>query len=161
MTLRTVQSEDYEFLARNLNDPQVRHAGYETIRAPVSEEDIATNIESDDCHTFLVCRKGDPVGSASIKDIDLEGSKAELSYWIAPDEQGKGYATGAADLCLTHAFDELGLHKVWARTVGDNVASNRVLEKLDFQQEGVLHDHWYGFGRYVDEYRFGLLRSER
>lgn len=161
VTLRTVQPEDHGFLVRNLNDPTVRHAGYETVRAPVSEDDVATEVESDDSHTFLVCREETRVGSASIKDIDLRGRKAELSYWIAPDEQGKGYATEAAALCLTHAFDELGLHKVWARTVGDNEASKRVLEKLGFQQEGVLHEHWYGFGRYVDECRFGLLRSER
>lgn len=161
VTLRTVQPEDHEFLVRNLNDPTVRHAGFETIRAPVSEDDVATRVESGDSHTFLVCREGTPVGSASIKDIDLRGRKAELSYWISPGEQGKGYASEAAALCLTHAFDELGLHKVWARTVGDNEASKRVLEKLGFQQEGVLHEHWYGFGRYVDEYRFGLLRSDR
>lgn len=161
VTLRTVQHEDYEFLVRNLNDPKVRHAGYETVRAPVSEEAVATKVESDDSHIFLVCRDKTRVGSASIKDIDLRGRKAEVSYWITPDEQGEGYATEAAELCLTHAFDELGLHKVWARTVGDNEASKRVLEKLGFQQEGVLQEHWYGFGRYVDEYRFGLLRSER
>lgn len=161
VTLRTVQPENYEFLVRNLNDPKVRHAGYETVRAPVSEDDIATKVKSDDRHIFLVCREGTPVGSTSLKNIDLEGRKAELGYWIAPDEQGKGYATEAADLCLIHAFDELGLHKVWARTVGDNEASKRVLKKLDFQQEGILQEHWYGFGRYVDEYRFGILRSER
>lgn len=73
-------------------------------------------------------REGTPVGSASIKDIDLRGRKAEVSYWITPDEQGEGYATEAADLCSTRAFDELGLHKVWARTVGDNEASKRVLD---------------------------------
>lgn len=161
VTLCTVQPEDYEFFVRNLNDPKVRHAGYETVRAPFYEEDIATEVESEDSHIFLVCHEGAPVGSASIKGIDREGRKAELSYWIAPDEQGKGYATEAADLCLTHAFDELGLHKVWARTVGDNEASKKVLEKLDFQREGILQEHWYGFGRYVDEHRFGLLRHER
>lgn len=159
--LRTVQPEDYEYLIRNLNNPKVRHAGYETVRAPVSGDDIVAKVEASNHHMFLACREGEPVGSTSIKNIDLEGRKAELSYWIAPERQGNGYATEAADLCLSHAFDELGLHKVWARTVGDNEASKRVLEKLGFQQEGILREHWYGFGRYVDEHRFGLLRSDR
>ena len=110
---------------------------------------------------FLVCREETPVGSAFLVDVDLVGQNAELGYWITPDEQGNGYATEAAELCLTHAFDELGLHKVWARTVEDNAASKRVLEKLGFQREGVLREHWHGFGRYVDEHRFGLLESER
>lgn len=80
MTLRTVQPEDYEFLVRNLNDPKVRHAGYETVRAPVSEDDIATKVEAGNYQIFLVCQEGAPVGSVSIKDIDLEGRKAELGY---------------------------------------------------------------------------------
>lgn len=161
VTLRTVQPADYEFFVRNLNDPKVRHAGYESVRAPVSEDDIATRVESSDNHMFLVSHEGTPVGSTSIKDIDLEGRKAELGFWIAPGSRGNGYATEAGELSVTHAFDELGLHKVWARTVGDNEASKRVLEKLDFQQEGILQEHWYGYGRYVDEYRFGLLKADR
>ncbi|WP_425499814.1 GNAT family N-acetyltransferase [Natrinema caseinilyticum] len=148
-------------MVRTLNDPAVRHGGYEGYRTPVSAEDVTAKLEADDRHLFLACRKGTPIGSASLKDIDLEGRKAEPGYWIAPDEQGNAYATEAADLCLTHAFDELGLHEVWARTVGDNDASNRVLEKLGFQREGVIGEHWYGFGRDVDEHRFGLLESER
>lgn len=161
LALRTVRPADHEFIARNLNSPNVRHEGYQDVRTPVSEDDVAATVERDDTHVFLACRGETPVGSTSLKRIDLEGRKAELGYWIAPDQRDNGYATEAADLCLTHAFDELGLHKVWARTVGDNEASNRVLEKLGFRREGVLREHWYGFERYVDEYRFGLLRSER
>lgn len=161
LRLHTVRPEDYEFVVHNLNDPKIRHGGYESVRTPVSTDDVAAKVESEDYHMFLACREDVPVGSVSLKDIDLEGRKAELGYWTTPDEQGSGYATEAADLCLTHAFDGLGLHKVWARTVGDNEASNQVLENLGFQQEGVLREHWHGFGRYVDEYRFGLLNTER
>jgi RimJ/RimL family protein N-acetyltransferase len=126
-------------------------------KSPVTEADIEQKLDDDTYHMFLICRGETPVGSVALKDIDLKGRKAELGYWMAPGEQGDGYATEAAELCLVHAFEELGLHKVWARTVGDNEASNRVLEKLGFQREGILEDHWYGIGRYVDEYRFGLL----
>lgn len=155
--LRTVRPADYDFILRVLNDPSIRHGGYETYKSPVTEAEVEHKVDADDRHTFLVCHEGSPLGSVALKDIDLEGRKAELGYWMAPEEQGNGYATEATRLCLTHAFEELGLHKVWARTVGDNTASNRVLEKLGFQREGVLEDHWYGIGRYVDEHRFGLI----
>jgi RimJ/RimL family protein N-acetyltransferase len=162
LTLRTAQSDDYGFIARHLNNPTARHTGLQDIRIPFYEDDIAAIVEEqDDYHMFLACREGDPVGSAFLSDIDFEGRKAELGYWIVPEEQGNGYATEAAQLCLIHGFDELGLDKIWARTVGDNEASKRILEKLGFKQEGVLREHWYGFEDYVDEYRFGLLESER
>ncbi|WP_226042748.1 GNAT family N-acetyltransferase [Natrinema sp. DC36] len=162
LTLRTLEPEDYEFVARHFTNPSMRHGGFEDIRNPITPKDIKQRIEeADDFHAFLAYREETPVGSAYLIDVDLEGRNAELGYWITPDEQGNGYATEAAELCLAHAFDELGLHKVWARTVEDNEGSKRVLEKLGFQQEGVLREHWLGYDRYVDEYRFGLLESER
>lgn len=166
LSLRTPTPDDFDYIARHLNDPTVRHGGLEMHRTPIHSEDIEAQFEQGgeeghDSHVFLACQGETPVGSAGLIDVDLEGRKAELGYWIEPDEQGNGYATEAAQLVLTHAFDQLGLHKVWARTVHDNEGSKRVLEKLGFQQEGVLREHWLGLDRYVDEYRFGLLKSER
>jgi len=123
---------------------------------------MAARVEAtDDFHVFLACPDDTPVGSAFLVDVDLDVRNAELGDVMTPDEQGNGYATDAAGLCLTHAFDELGPHKVWAQTVEDNGASKRVLEKLGFQQEGVLREHGHGFGRYTDLHLFGLLESER
>lgn len=162
VTLRTVRPEDYAFVARHFTNPWMRHGAFEDIHTPVTEEGVAVRVEeADDFHMFLACRDEAPIGSAFLVDVDLEVRNAELGYFITPDEQGNGYATEAADLCLTHAFDELGLHKVWARTVEDNDASKRVLEKLGFEREGILREHRWGFGRYGDEHLFGLLESER
>lgn len=162
VTLRTVLAEDYEFMARHFTNPSMRHGGLEDIRTPVTPDDVASMVEADDAHVFLACTAAEEaVGSAFLVDVDLERRNAELGYWIVPDEHGNGYATEAAGLCLSHAFDHLGLHKVWARTVSDNEASQHVLEKLGFQKEGVLREHWHGFDRYPDEYRYGLLESER
>ena len=162
LTLRTVEPDDYGFVARHRNDPDARHAGLQGLRSPLHEHDVGTIVtEHEDYHLFLACRDDTPVGSSFLLDIDFAGRKAELGYWIAPEERGKGYATEAAELGLVHGFDELGLHKIWARTVAENEASQRVLEKLGFRQEGVLREHYYGFQDYVDECRFGLLASER
>jgi RimJ/RimL family protein N-acetyltransferase len=32
--------------------------------------------------------------------------------------------------------------------------------KLGFRQEGILREHSYQFGRYVDKVMFGMLRKE-
>lgn len=160
LTLRLPQPEDYELLAGHYNDPSVRRQ-FGDIRIPMTTEAVANFFGGDEVFDFLACHDGTPVGHVFHRRVDLEGRNAELGYLIAPDQQGKGYATEASDLCLTHAFDGLGLHKVWARVQAGNDASMRVLEKLGFRQEGVLREHWYGFGDHVDEYRFGLLRSER
>lgn len=159
LTLRVVQSDDYAFLTRLWNEKSVRYqAGF---CGPYTEESIKAWTDADDDSHFLVCVDETPVGDVMLRKVDWQSRHADLGYGIHPDEEGNGYATEAADLCLTHAFDELGLHKVTAFVVEGNEASMRVLEKLGFEREGVFRDHVNSFGDYVDAHRFGLLRSER
>jgi RimJ/RimL family protein N-acetyltransferase len=62
---------------------------------------------------------------------------AELGYCLFPDGRGRGYATRAARLVASWVFDDLGLGRLQARTSLGNVASERVLERVGFQREGI------------------------
>lgn len=159
LTLRIVQSDDFDFLTRLWNEESVRYqAGF---YGPYTEEVITEWTEADDDAQFLACRDGSPIGHVMLRRVDWQSRNADLAYGIHPDEEGNGYATEAADLCLTRAFDEMGLHKVTAMVVEGNDASMRVLEKLGFEQEGVFREHINSYGDYLDAHHFGLLRSER
>lgn len=161
VTLDTIHPEDYAFIETQFNAPATRQqAG---VSLPWSETDVADFVEeSEDVVQFLVCRETDPIGHVVLSEIDTQASNAELGWVvIVPEERGEGFATEAVDLCLTHAFDDRGLHKVWARVLEDNDASVRLLEKVGFEREGVLRKQEYANGDYVDVYRYGLLASER
>lgn len=93
-------------------------------------------------------------------DIETSQDHVEVGCWIVPDEQRNGYATEATDLCLEHAFEGRGLHKISARVFEHNEASLSVLENLGFQQGGCLREHDYVRGEYRDTYLFGLLADE-
>lgn len=161
VTLTTVHPEDYPFIQDQFNSPTNRQqAG---VSLPLTEAAIADFVEeTEDTVQFLVCRDGTPIGHIVLTELDTQASTGELGWVvIIPAEQRNGYATEAADLCLTHAFDDRGLHKVWARVNEGNEASIHMLEKLGFQQEGVLREQEYANGEFVDVYRYGLLASER
>lgn len=98
ITLRLVESEDYNFLTRLHNDKSVRYqAGNNGQHA---DEDIKDWVATDDDADFLVCREEIPVGHILVTHVDWESRNAILRYAIHPDEEGNGYATEAADLCL-------------------------------------------------------------
>ena len=159
LTLRTVTPEDYAFLHEHGNDPAVR-LGAPT-PTPVSEADLAEFVETDERSVqFLPCRDGVPVGFVFLFEIEPQRDHAEIGCWIVPDEQGNGYATEAAGLCLDHAFDDRGLHRVFSQVFEHNDASMSVLESLGFQQEGCLREHDYIRGAYRDTCVFGLLAEE-
>jgi RimJ/RimL family protein N-acetyltransferase len=60
----------------------------------------------------------------------------ELGWTIAPENQGRGLATEAAQLLLTYAFDELDKPHVISLIHPDNAPSRRVAEKLGETIEG-------------------------
>lgn len=159
LTLRTVTPDDYEFLLEHGNAPAVREGA--PTPTPVERSDIAAFVEDDESSVqFLACVDGEPVGFVFLFDIEPCRDHGEIGCWVAPDEQGNGYASEAADLCLDHAFDDRGLHKVLARVFEHNDPSMRVLEKLGFQQEGHLREQDYIRGEYRDTLLYGLLASE-
>lgn len=161
VTLTTIEPDDRGFLQELFDDPSIRQqAG---VSLPWTERDVADFVEAaEDTVQFLVCQGDSRLGHVVLSELDTQARTGELG-WIAirPDEQGNGYATEAVDLCLTHAFDDRGLHKVWAQVIEDNEPSMRLLEKLGFQQEGVLREQEYVGGEFVDVYRYGILSSER
>ncbi len=61
---------------------------------------------------------------------DSSADAAELGYRLRRDAWGRGYATEGARALLGHAFDTVGVDRVWAETMAVNVASQRVMVNL-------------------------------
>jgi ribosomal-protein-alanine N-acetyltransferase len=61
---------------------------------------------------------------------------ATLGYWIGQPYARNGYATAAVEAVVSFAFDSLGLHRVEAACVPENLASQGVLMKQNFKLEG-------------------------
>jgi len=61
----------------------------------------------------------------------------ELGYLLARKFWGKGLATEAAAACLKYGFEELKFKEVIAMTDLENVASQKVLEKIGFMKRGI------------------------
>jgi RimJ/RimL family protein N-acetyltransferase len=57
-----------------------------------------------------------------------------LIYGIHPDFEGSGYATEATACLLRYAVERIGLSEIKADVDEPNLASIRVLQKLNFKQ---------------------------
>jgi RimJ/RimL family protein N-acetyltransferase len=160
--LCTAEREDLEFLQQGMNHPGVRrYAGgdvpYNRQRYEDERFDV---ILDDDVFHALVRAEGQRVGDVLLAPIDERRGWANLGYWVHPDHWGKGYATEAASLAVTHGFEELALHRVSATIVADNEASKRVVEKLGFVHEGTKRDDAFVGGEYVDREVYAVLVDE-
>ena len=62
--------------------------------------------------------------------------EVELGYRLRRSAWDRGYATEGARALIRRAFAELGVRRVWARTMAVNVASRRVMEKCGLRKVG-------------------------
>jgi ribosomal-protein-alanine N-acetyltransferase len=62
---------------------------------------------------------------------------ATVGYWVDERRNGRGLATAAVAAIVDLGFGELGLHRLEAATLVENVASQRVLEKNRFTLIGL------------------------
>ena len=76
------------------------------------------------------------LGGLAIHHIDRMRDVVEVGYWLFVDARGRGVATRAVGGVVAHAFAN-GIYRVEAHVRIGNVASERVLERLGFEREGV------------------------
>jgi ribosomal-protein-alanine N-acetyltransferase len=79
---------------------------------------------------------------------------AQLGYWIDEARNGRGLATRALAELVDHSFADLGLHRLEAATLVDNVPSRRVLEKNGFTRIGVASRYLEIAGAWSDHVLF-------
>lgn len=101
------------------------------------------------------------IGNITLHKINWRNRHAEIGILIGDKRAwGKGYATEALTLIVSHAFNRLNLHKLYAGMVKGNEGSKIAFEKIGFKVEGIFREHFYLNGKYHDCYRIGLLESE-
>ena len=66
----------------------------------------------------------------------IENNEIDLGYRFMPSAWGKGYATELAKATLEYGHQNLQLKKIIAHAHIDNIASQKVLEKIGMQYVG-------------------------
>lgn len=109
-------------------------------------------------------RREDPtvIGTVSLFHLDAQSRRGELGYALRSEDWGQGLMHEALLAVVDWAFDEAGLdlHRLEADLDPRNAASRRALERLGFQEEGLLRERWTVAGETTDSLIMGLLRRE-
>jgi ribosomal-protein-alanine N-acetyltransferase len=83
-----------------------------------------------------------------------------LGYWIDRAVAGRGMASLAVALVCDHAFGPVGLHRLQADIRPENLPSQRLVERLGFQQEGRLRRLLDIDGDWRDHLTYALLAED-
>ncbi|MEU5213342.1 GNAT family protein [Streptomyces sp. NPDC020742] len=118
----------------------------------------------DTAYDFAVVSRADGslVGAMGLVRLALHAPQrqAELGYWTAKEQRGRGYTVEAGRAVLRWAFHELGVERMeWVAEVG-NAGSWAVARRLGFQREGALRAKLVHSGTRRDAWIGSLLPSD-
>lgn len=85
---------------------------------------------------------------------------ASIGYWTGTPYVRRGYMTEAVKAALEFCFTQLGLHRVEAACIPDNVASRGLLEKIGFRMEGEASAYLKINGDWRDHLLYAILRED-
>ena len=107
---------------------------------------------------------GHLVGTCGFNSWNSKMQHAVIGYDLLPVFWGKGYCSEAVRAIIETAFaGNLAcgkLHRIQADTVPGNDASEALLRRLGFKEEGLRRECGYWKNKFHDLKCFGLLRSE-
>ena len=112
---------------------------------------------------FMIQRlkDGATIGIIGLEHIDYRNQVAELAgLVIAPSERKQGWGAKALDVLLHYSFDDLNLHRLYARIYASNRAGQCVAENAGLQSEGVARQAVFYNWNYEDVVYMAILREE-
>lgn len=142
LILRRWEDSDAENLYEYAKDPDVGPiAGWPAHQSMEESRDVIRNVFNGS-EAYAVCLKSDgkAIGAVELKlnghtDMTERDDECELGYWLGKPFWGQGIMPEAAREMLRHAFEDLGMTKVWVGYYEGNAKSKRVQEKLGFRYQ--------------------------
>lgn len=163
VTIRKFERTDIPKKVEWINNPANNQFLHYDIPLEISKTEkwFDSNTGRTDRFDAVIEVDGIPCGTIGLLSIDRKNSKAE--YYIAIGEmqlKGKGVSIQASKLILDYAFFKLGLNRVYLFTETENVAAQKLFEKVGFVKEGCLKNDIASHGRFVDRFVYGLCKEE-
>ncbi|MCU1716204.1 GNAT family N-acetyltransferase [Pseudomonas sp. 5P_3.1_Bac2] len=108
-------------------------------------------------------RVGDElVGTSRFADFNNSLPAAEIGWtWLDQAQHGSGLNSVIKYLMLKHAFESWSMVRVQLKTAASNLRSQRAIEKLGAQREGLLRNHRrLADGRLDDTVMYSITDTE-
>lgn len=145
--LRPWQIEDAPILYEICKDPKI---------GPICGWSPHTSIEyscfvlknilmNDDTYAILLKENNTIIGNISLMPMKHSNfarneKEGEIGFWLHTKYWNQGYMSEIVNALLSFAFQEKGLHLIWAGYFEENLASKRVQEKNGFTYAYTIHD---------------------
>ncbi len=166
LELRAIDPEVMDFIFQNYADEEIMNFIGLTDREELEKEKnkwkIGLRTFNKSFHYFQLLDKSSNkiIGWCGYHTWYLDHNRAEIGYGLYEEAiKKKGLMTEALIPVLEYGWKEMKLHRVEAFVSPNNVPSLKLMEKLGFEREGYLKEHYLKSGIYEDSLVFSLLKK--
>ena len=167
LILRRFESIDLDFAFSHFNDSFVSRYLYDNEPPQNLAEakeilDWCIDLKSDHIRWCIMLKENSkPIGSIGFHCYDNQNNSAEIGYDLLEAYTQMGIMTEAIKCILEYGHTQFRLHRIHASVAVNNLASNKLLEKNDFQLEGIIRDQYFFRGKYYDHNLWSYIHSEK
>ena len=167
LLLRPLFQADYQFFSHLHQLPEVMRyvadlPSKEKIQQRFNERIGSWQKEKNSWLTLIMIEKSSaqPIGVTGFLSQWQPFQQAELGFLIDPTFQGLGYGKESTLKIMDFAFNHCQYHKASATVTDGNIASSNLLTSLGFKLEGKLRDNYQINGKWCNDLKYGMLKSE-
>lgn len=113
--------------------------------------------------SWAITLKGDPtlIGMIGYYRMQLEHHRSEVGYSLHPDHWGKGIMDEALNAVTQAGFQRFGFHSIEGITSPQNHASNSLLVRCGFSQDGLFKENYFWQGEFLDSAVYSKLAPKQ
>ncbi|MCW3086455.1 MAG: alanine acetyltransferase [Bacteroidetes bacterium] len=167
LILKKLTPEGFSYLFENYSDDEIKkQLGLTTEEDLVKEKAKLqggyTTYDKTILAFLLVLKSNnETIGRCGYHNWYRDHHKAEIGYALNKEEhKRKGYMSESLKTILEHGFNSMNLNRIEACISPANSASQNLIKKYGFTQEGYLRQHFVRNGEVQDSLIFSLLKEE-
>ena len=146
-----------EEVSRFISPPPTTVEGFEKFIAWAQRQRAAGSYA---CFAVTLAGDDTAIGIFQLRELEPGFGTAEWGFAIGSPYWGTGVFQEGAELVVSFAFEQVGVHRLEARSAVRNGRGNSALRKIGAVQEGVLRKSFLKSGEYMDQTLWAILEED-
>jgi ribosomal-protein-alanine N-acetyltransferase len=112
------------------------------------------------CFAVTLANDDTAIGIFQLRELEPGFGTAEWGFAIGSPYWGTGVFQEGAEMLVSFAFEQVGVHRLEARAAVRNGRGNGALRKIGAVQEGILRKSFLKNGEYLDQTLWTILDED-
>jgi len=158
--LRPMQESDQPRVLAWRSDPTISRVMYTEVRGSTLEQQLAwfrRVSASPEYEYWIIENRGTPIGVANLAALAPRHKRSDWAFYLGdPAARGSGAGAKVEFAMIHYVFFHRELRKLCCQVLSNNIEIARMHEKFGFVEEGVLRQHFFLGGEWLDVHLLAL-----